>query len=54
MTTFDKIDPTDIEDFLQSWKAGLIDIGLTYREDRNYREKAEKFIKRHSVSHISI
>ncbi|MEC7860496.1 MAG: phosphoribosyl-AMP cyclohydrolase [Pseudomonadota bacterium] len=47
MTTFDKINPTDIEDFLQSWKAGLIDIGSTYREDRNYREKAEKFIKRH-------
>ena len=47
MTTFDKIDPTDIEDFLQSWKAGLIDIGSTYRKDLNYREKAEKFIKRH-------
>ncbi|MEC9415480.1 MAG: phosphoribosyl-AMP cyclohydrolase [Pseudomonadota bacterium] len=47
MTTFDKISPTDIENFLQSWKDGLIDIGSAYREERNYEETAKKFIERH-------
>ncbi len=38
---------TEVEDFLNSWTDGVIDIGRTYQEGNDYKEKARKFIQTH-------
>ena len=37
----------EVEDFLNSWKDGVIDIGIAYQEGIDYREKARAFIETH-------
>ena len=37
----------EVEEFLNSWKNGVIDIGIAYQEGNDYREKARAFIETH-------
>ena len=37
----------EVENFLNSWKDGVIDIGIAYQEGIDYREKARAFIETH-------
>ena len=41
------IDKTKIMDFLNSWTAGVIEIGQLYIDDQDYVRCAESFISRH-------
>tara|TARA_Y100001970_G_C14255087_1_gene874693 strand:+ start:5322 stop:5780 length:459 start_codon:yes stop_codon:yes gene_type:complete len=41
------IDQNEVEDFLRSWKDGVLGIGRAYREDNNYKEVAKSFIQTH-------
>ena len=47
MTKHNDINLSEVEDFLESWKDGVIDIGIAYREGNNYKEKARAFIEAH-------
>ena len=41
------IDQNEVEDFLRSWKDGVLGIARAYREDKNYKEVAKSFIQTH-------
>ena len=47
MTEHNYIKPNEVENFLESWKDGVIDIGIAYQEGNDYREKARAFIDTH-------
>ena len=47
MTKYNDINSIEVEDFLNSWKDGVIDIGIAYQEGNDYREKARAFIETH-------
>ena len=47
MTENNDINSIEIENFLNSWKDGVIDIGKAYQEGIDYREKARTFIETH-------
>ena len=47
MTKYNNINSIEVEDFLNSWKDGVIDIGIAYQEGHDYREKARVFIETH-------
>ena len=47
MTKHNDVNPNEVEDFLKSWKDGVIDIGIYYQEGNDYKEKARAFIKTH-------
>ena len=47
MTKYNDINSIEVEDFLSSWKDGVIDIGIAYQEGNDYREKARAFIETH-------
>ena len=47
MTKYNNINSIEVEDFLNSWKDGVIDIGIAYQEGNDYREKARAFIQTH-------
>ena len=47
MTENNDINSIEVEDFLNSWKDGVIDIGIAYQEGIDYREKARAFIETH-------
>ena len=47
MTKYNDINLTEVEDFLNSWKNGVIDIGIAHQEGNDYRQNAQAFIKRH-------
>jgi len=47
MTKYNDINSTEVEDFLNSWKDGVIDIGIAYQQGNDYREKARGFIEKH-------
>jgi len=47
MTKYNYINSTEVENFLKSWKNGVIDIGKAYQEDIDYREKAKTFVETH-------
>ena len=47
MTKYNDINSIEVEDFLKSWKDGVIDIGIAYQEGNDYREKARAFIETH-------
>ena len=47
MTKYNDINLTEVEDFLNSWKNGVIDIGIAHQEGNDYRQNAKAFIKRH-------
>jgi len=47
MTEHNNIKRNEVENFLESWKDGVIDIGIAYQEGNNYREKARAFIETH-------
>jgi len=47
MTEHNNIKRNEVENFLESWKDGVIDIGIAYREGNNYKEKARAFIEAH-------
>ena len=41
------INQDEVEDFLKSWKDGVLEIGSAYRKDNNYKEVAKAFIDTH-------
>lgn len=41
------INQAEVEDFLKSWKDGVLEIGSAYRKDNNYKEVAKAFINKH-------
>ena len=47
MTKYNNINSIEVEDFLNSWMDGVIDIGIAYQEGNDYREKARAFIETH-------
>ena len=47
MTKHNDVNPNEVENFLKSWKDGVIDIGTAYQEDNNYKERARAFIETH-------
>ena len=47
MTKHNDINSIEVEDFLNSWKDGVIAIGIAYQEGSDYREKARAFIATH-------
>ena len=47
MTENNDINSIEIENFLNSWKDGVIDIGKAYQEGIDYREKAKTFVETH-------
>ena len=47
MTKHNDINRIEVEDFLNSWKDGVIAIGIAYQEGSDYREKARAFIATH-------
>ena len=47
MTENNDINSIEVENFLNSWKDGVIDIGIAYQEGIDYREKARAFIETH-------
>ena len=47
MTEYNEINSIEVKDFLNSWKDGVIDIGIAYQEGIDYREKARTFIETH-------
>jgi len=47
MTENNDINSIEVENFLNSWKDGVIDIGKAYQEGIDYREKARTFIETH-------
>jgi len=47
MTKHNDVNPNEVEDFLKSWKDGVIDIGIAYQEGNNYKERARAFIETH-------
>jgi len=47
MTKYNDINSIEAEDFLNSWKDGVIDIGIAYQEGNDYREKARAFVETH-------
>tara|TARA_B100000929_G_C15245664_1_gene331416 strand:+ start:93 stop:557 length:465 start_codon:yes stop_codon:yes gene_type:complete len=47
MTKHNDVNPNEVEDFLKSWKDGVIDIGIAYQEGNNYKERAIAFIETH-------
>ena len=47
MTENNDINSIEVENFLNSWKDGVIDIGIAYQEGIDYREKARTFIETH-------
>ena len=47
MNKYNDINSIEIEDFLNSWKDGVIDIGIAYQQGNDYREKARAFIEKH-------
>ena len=47
MTKYNDISSIEVEDFLNSWKDGVIDIGIAYQKGNDYKEKARTFIETH-------
>ena len=47
MTKYNDINLIEVEEFLNSWKDGVIDIAIAYQEGIDYREKARTFIETH-------
>ena len=47
MDKYDYIDPIEVEDFLNSWKEKILDIGIAFQEGHDYRGKARAFIEAH-------
>ena len=47
MTKYSDINSIEVEDFLNSWKDGVIDIGIAYQQGNDYKEKARAFIETH-------
>ena len=47
MVKHDEIGQDQVEDFLRSWKDGVIEIGIAYQEDNNYKDVAKGFIQTH-------
>ena len=47
MTRHNDINQDEVEDFLKLWKDGVIEIGIAYQEDNNYKEVARAFIQTH-------
>jgi len=47
MTKYNDISLIEVEDFLNSWKDGVIDIGIAYQKGNDYKEKARTFIETH-------
>ena len=47
MTKYNDISLIEVEDFLNSWKDGVIDIGIAYQQGNDYKEKARAFIETH-------
>ena len=47
MTENNDINSIEVENFLNSWKDGVIDIGIAYQEGIDYRENARTFIETH-------
>ena len=40
MDKYDYIDPIEVEDFLNSWKEKVLDIGMAYQEIDTLRDQA--------------
>jgi len=47
MTKYNDMNSIEVEEFLNSWKNGVIDIGIAYQEGNDYREKARAFLETH-------
>ena len=47
MTKYNDINSIEVEDFLNSWKDGVIDIGIAYQKGNDYKEKPRTFIETH-------
>jgi len=47
MTKYSGSNPTEVEEFLNSGKDGVIEIGRAYQEGHDYRAKARAFIETH-------
>ena len=47
MNKYDFINSIEAEDFLNSWKEKILDIGIAYQEGNDYRGKARAFIETH-------
>ena len=47
MTKYNDINSIEVEDFLNSWKDGVIDIGIAYQQGNDYKEKAKTFVETH-------
>ena len=55
MTKHNEISPVEVEGFLNSWKNGIVAIGIAYQEGNDYREKARAFIATHyafDIGHV--
>ena len=38
MTKYNDINSAEVEDFLNSWKDGVIDIGIAYQQGNDYKD----------------
>ncbi|MDG2316979.1 MAG: hypothetical protein P8M36_08690 [Gammaproteobacteria bacterium] len=47
MNKYDYINSIEAEDFLNSWKEKILEIGIAYQEGHDYRGKAKAFIETH-------
>ena len=47
MIKINEINKVEVEDFLSSWKNGVIDIGKIYKEGKDYKQRARAFIEKH-------
>ena len=47
MNKYEYINSIEAEDFLNSWKEKILDIGIAYQEGNDYRGKARAFIETH-------
>ena len=47
MDRSNSINLNEVEDFLHSWKKGIIDIGTLFHENNDYKAEARSFIEKH-------
>ena len=47
MNRSNSINLNEVEDFLHSWKKGIIDIGTLFHENNDYKAEARSFIEKH-------
>ena len=54
MSYLAKIDSKDIEDFLNSWKDQIVNIGKVFLEEGDYKKSCLTFIKNHYAFDVTI